>query len=121
VAEVVRPAVEPRVPAARELHGTRLRDLWMPRHARPCTTDDIEFHSLKLTQHLCNMTCRPLTLMPSDRGPMGRTRGLTHGVRLPRGLDPHDELPHAPLSPLSALGERWHVPCGLWVRYRLIH
>jgi hypothetical protein len=30
-----------------------------------CATNDIEFHSLKLTQHLCNVTCRPLTLWPS--------------------------------------------------------
>jgi hypothetical protein len=40
--------VEARVSAAREFPGTRSRDLWVPRRARPCTTDDIEFHSLNL-------------------------------------------------------------------------
>jgi hypothetical protein len=49
-----------------EFPGTGSRDLWVRRRARPCTTNDIEFHSLKLTQHLCNATCRPLTLWPSD-------------------------------------------------------
>ena len=41
--------VEARVSAGQESRGTRSRDLWMPRHAHPCTTDDIEFDSLKLT------------------------------------------------------------------------
>src|SRR5215472_16738962 len=49
-----------------EFPGTRSRDPWVPRHARSCTVDDIEFHSLKLIQHLCDVTCRPLTLWPSD-------------------------------------------------------
>jgi hypothetical protein len=43
------------------------RSSWVPQHARPCTVDDIEFHSIKPIQHLCNVTCRPLTLWPSDR------------------------------------------------------
>ena len=34
----------------------------VPRHARQCAVDDIEFHSLKLIEHLCDVTCRPLTL-----------------------------------------------------------
>jgi hypothetical protein len=38
-----------------------------PQHARLCTVDDIEFYSLKVIQHLCNVTCRPVTLWPSDR------------------------------------------------------
>jgi len=50
-----------------EFPGEKPRDPWVPRHARPCTVDDIEFQSLKLIQHLCNVTCRPLTLWPSDR------------------------------------------------------
>jgi hypothetical protein len=36
-------------------------------HARPCTVDDVEFYSLKLIQHLCNVTCRRVTLWPSNR------------------------------------------------------
>ena len=42
----------------------------------------IEFHSLKLVPHLCNVTCRPLTLWPSDRyGPRwaGREAWVTSG------------------------------------------
>jgi hypothetical protein len=51
----------------------------MPRRARLCITNDIEFHSLKLVQHLCNVTWfRPLTLWPSDcyGPPVGTARGL---------------------------------------------
>jgi hypothetical protein len=50
-----------------EFHGGRPREPWVPPHARPCTVDDVEFYSLRLIQHLCNVTCRPLTLWPSDR------------------------------------------------------
>jgi hypothetical protein len=50
-----------------EFPTARSRDPWVPRHARPCTVDDVEFYSLKLIQHLCNVTCRPVTLWPSDR------------------------------------------------------
>jgi hypothetical protein len=49
VVEAEPPAVESRVSAAQEFRGTRSRDVWIPRHAHPYTTDDIEFHSLKLT------------------------------------------------------------------------
>jgi hypothetical protein len=34
-----------------EFPATRPRASWVPRHACPCTVDDIEFHSLKLIQH----------------------------------------------------------------------
>jgi hypothetical protein len=50
-----------------EFPSEKPRDPGVPRHARPCTVDDIEFQSLKLIQHLCDVTCRPLTLWPSDR------------------------------------------------------
>jgi hypothetical protein len=49
-----------------EFPAARPRDPWVPRHARQCTVDDIEFYSLKLIWHLRNVTCRPLTLWPSD-------------------------------------------------------
>src|SRR6516165_9656227 len=65
-----------------EFPGTRPRDPWVPPHARPCTVDDVEFYSLKLIQHLCNVTCRPVTLWPSDRyGPRwaGREAWVTCG------------------------------------------
>ena len=50
-----------------EFPTPRVRAAWVPPHARPCTVDDVEFYYLKLIQHLCNVTCRPLTLWPSDR------------------------------------------------------
>ena len=65
-----------------ELPGPRVRDPWVPRHTRPCTVDDVEFYSLKLIRHLCNVTCRPLTLWPSDcYGPWwaGPEAWVTHG------------------------------------------
>jgi hypothetical protein len=45
-----------------EFPTTRSHGTWVPRHARPCTVDDVEFYSLKLIQHLCNVTCRPLAI-----------------------------------------------------------
>jgi hypothetical protein len=51
-------------------------------HARPCTIDDVEFYSLKLIQHLCNVTCQPVTLWPSDRYGAkwtGREAWVTYG------------------------------------------
>ena len=65
-----------------EFPTPRVRAAWVPAHARPCTVDDVEFHYLKLIQHLCNVTCRPLTLWPSDRyGPRwaGREAWVTYG------------------------------------------
>jgi hypothetical protein len=50
-----------------EFPDARSREPWVPRHTRPCTVDEVEFYSLKLIQHLCNVTCRPVTLWPSDR------------------------------------------------------
>jgi hypothetical protein len=44
----------------------RVRAPCVSRHARPCAVDNIEFYSLKLIQHLCNVTRRPLTLWSSD-------------------------------------------------------
>jgi hypothetical protein len=55
---------------------------WIPPHARQCTADDIEFHSLKLLHHLANASCKPLTLWPSrNYGPRwaGRECWVTHG------------------------------------------
>jgi hypothetical protein len=49
-----------------EFPDRRTRKPWVPRHTRPCTIDDVEFYWLKLIQHLGNVTCRPLTLWPSD-------------------------------------------------------
>jgi hypothetical protein len=53
----------------------------IPPHARQCTVDDIEFHSLKLLQHLANASCKPVTLWPSQNyGPRCGARSLvTHG------------------------------------------
>jgi len=65
-----------------EFPTARLREPWVPRHASPCTVDDVEFYSLKLIRHLCNVTCRPVTLWPSDRyGPTwaGREAWVTYG------------------------------------------
>jgi hypothetical protein len=65
-----------------EFPTPRVRATWVPAHARPCTVDDVEFYYLKLIQHLCNVTCRPLTLWPSDRyGPQwaGREAWVTYG------------------------------------------
>jgi hypothetical protein len=55
---------------------------WIPPHARQCTADDIEFHSLKLLQHLANASCKPVTLWPSHnygRRWAGREAWVTHG------------------------------------------
>jgi hypothetical protein len=65
----------------------RTRAPWVPPHTRQCTVDDVEFYSLRLLQHLCNVTFRPLTLWPSDRyGPRwaGREAWITHGDRRTR-------------------------------------
>src|SRR6516165_10717815 len=65
-----------------EFPTPRVSATWVPEHARPCTVDDVEFYYLKLIQHLCNVTCRPLTLWPSDRyGPQwaGREAWVTYG------------------------------------------
>jgi hypothetical protein len=65
-----------------EFPTTRSRGTWVPPHARPCTVDDVEFYSLKLIQQLCNVTCRPVTLWPSDRyGPRwaGQDAWVTYG------------------------------------------
>jgi hypothetical protein len=40
-------------------------EAWIPLHARQCTADDIEFHSLRLLQHLADASCKPVTLWPS--------------------------------------------------------
>jgi hypothetical protein len=50
-----------------EFPSGRPGEPWVPRHARQCTVEDVEFYWLKLIQHLCNVTCRPLTLWSSDR------------------------------------------------------
>jgi len=53
-----------------------------PPHARSCTVDDVEFYYLKLIEHLCNVTRRPLTLWPSNCfGPRwaGREAWVTYG------------------------------------------
>ena len=55
-----------------EFPTVRSREPWVPPHARPRTVDDIEFYSLKLIQHLCNVACLPLTLWPSRYGHAGR-------------------------------------------------
>jgi hypothetical protein len=65
-----------------EFPSASSRGPWEPRHVRQCTVDDIEFYSLKLVRHLCNVSCRPLTLWPSDRyGPRwaGREAWVTCG------------------------------------------
>src|SRR6516164_2841706 len=65
-----------------EFPSTRPRHPCDPRRLRRCTVEDIEFYSLKLIRHLCDVTCRPLTLWPSDRyGPRwaGREAWVTCG------------------------------------------
>lgn len=60
----------------------RPREPWVPRQARQSAVDDIEFYWLKPIQHLCNPTCRPLTLWPCDcYGPpwAGREAWVTYG------------------------------------------
>src|SRR5215472_18662834 len=89
-----------------EFPGARSRDPWAPRHARPCTVDDVEFYSLKLIRHLCDVTCRPLTLWPSDRyGPRwaGREAWVTCGDgrstrKRGQGINAANNLAAAPLS-----------------------
>jgi hypothetical protein len=49
-----------------EFPTSKARAAWAPPHARPCSVDDVEFYYLNLIQHLCNVTCRPLTLWPCD-------------------------------------------------------
>jgi hypothetical protein len=92
-----------------EFPTPRVRAAWVPPHARPCTVDDVEFYYLKLIQHLCNVTCRPLTLWPSDRyGPRwagreawgdvwpGANKGNAGGCG--QGIDAADDLATASLS-----------------------
>jgi hypothetical protein len=62
-----------------EFPTPEVRAAWVPPHARPCTVDDVEFYYLKLIQHLCNVTCRPLTLWPSDRYGPGWARAGSLG------------------------------------------
>jgi hypothetical protein len=55
---------------------------WIPPHAHQCTSDDIEFHSLKLLRHLADASCKPVTLWPSQNyGPRwaGHDAWVTHG------------------------------------------
>jgi hypothetical protein len=67
VGQNVRMEAQTSIATILEFPVTRSREPWVPRHARPCTVDDVESYSLKLIQHLCNVTCRPVTFWPSDR------------------------------------------------------
>jgi hypothetical protein len=40
-----------------EFPTTRSGDSWVPPHACPYTVDDVEFYSLKLIQHHCDVDC----------------------------------------------------------------
>jgi hypothetical protein len=65
-------------------------EAWIAPHTRRCTADDIEFHSLKLLQHLANASCEPVTLWPSQNyGPRwaGRDAWVTHGDGLTRQIE----------------------------------
>jgi hypothetical protein len=89
-----------------EFPTARVRGLWVPPPTRPCAVDDVEFYSLKLIQHLCNVTCRPLTLWPSDRyGPRwaGREAWVTYGNGRTREV-PAD--PNGGSKPLMTLPPR---------------
>ena len=72
--------------------------------------DDIEFYSLKLIQHLCNVTCRPLTLWPSDRyGPRwaGREAWVTYGGGRTRQLPANAATGSRPL--MTLLPRHYHA------------
>jgi hypothetical protein len=82
VSQNVRVDAQTSIATILEFPTRSVRAAWVPPHARPCTVDDVEFYCLKLIQHLCNVTCRPLTLWPSDRyGPRwaGREAWVTCG------------------------------------------
>jgi hypothetical protein len=82
----------------------------VPPHARQCTVDDIEFYSLKLIQHLCNVTCRPVTLWPSDRyGPRwaGREAWVTYGDGRSRELPANAARGSTPL--MTLLPRHYHA------------
>jgi hypothetical protein len=88
----------------------RVRATWVPAHARPCTVDDVEFYYLKLIQHLCNVTCRPLTLWPSDRyGPRwaGREAWVTYGDGRTRGMPADAARGSTPL--MTLLPRHYHA------------
>jgi uncharacterized protein YjiS (DUF1127 family) len=50
-----------------EFPSTRTRTSWVPRRARPCAVDDVEFYSLKLIQHLCNCPLAHFASPPRSR------------------------------------------------------
>jgi hypothetical protein len=87
----------------------RGRAPWVPPHARPCTIADVEFYSLKLIRHLCNVTCRPLTLWPSDRYPRwaGREAWVTCGDGRTREMPANAAKGSTPL--LTLLPRHYHA------------
>ena len=116
-----------------EFPTASVRAPWVPPHARPCTVDDVEFYSLKLIQHLCNVTCRPVTLWPSDRYGVrwagreawvtcgdGRTRQVPADAA--RGSMPLMTLAAAPLSRENreALSRLVRVPPNMVFRKTLL-
>jgi hypothetical protein len=87
-----------------------LAEAWIPSHAGQCTADDIEFHSMKLLQHLADASCKPLTLWPSENyGPRwaGREAWVTHGDGRTRQV-PSDAAKNA--TPLMTLLPRQDSP-----------
>jgi hypothetical protein len=85
-------------------------ETWIPPHARRCTADDVEFHSLKLLQHLANASCKPLTLWPSQNyGPRwsGRDAWVTHGDGLTRQIPANAAKNATPL--MTLLPRHYHA------------
>ena len=90
-------------------HPKGTRGVGVSPHARRCTIDDVEFYYLKLIQHLCNVTCRPLTLWPSDRyGPRwaGREAWVTYGDGRTREMPADAARGSTPL--MSLLPRHYH-------------
>jgi hypothetical protein len=65
VLRMLRCFMEHQTTVATILEFPAVAETWIPRHARQCTADDIEFHSLRLLQRLADASCKPVTLWPS--------------------------------------------------------
>ena len=88
----------------------RPREPWVLRRARQSAVDDNEFYWPKLIQHLCNVTCRPLTLWPSDcYGPRwaGREAWVTYGDGRTREMAANAAKGSRPL--LTLLPRHYHA------------
>jgi hypothetical protein len=83
---------------------------WIPSHARQCTADDIEFHTLRMLQHLADASCKPVTLWPSQNyGPRwaGPDAWVTHGDGFTRQIPANAAKNAAPL--MTLLPRHYHT------------